>query len=1252
MLQQQRDFSVACTGALAGTRLLGFRNRSQGAVITVSKDVFPYASILQGMTQDEKMEVACFMRQNQGFYGKSLDEILTWLQTHQSQDGMCSLGAGEPSSRKRKIDSQKKQEKEDSHQKQEKEDEKQEKEEESQIRVLSFGTSQLSKISEADKQRLLTDHATFTVREIEAMIPRPASTREEKNHTLMFHRSGWRIAPREDNIVVQPCLKQHLLFDLDSNKQLFSATDLFLVSGKKFILANEKIGIFYTSSQKPDVDPSSALPEKWSHFLKQASLGLLKSLIQKLIRFRGQKVAWDSRLPTNQGDSECDNSVRTDVFLRCCVMQAFLHKGCFVPQLQQYERGLSSTLKRLFVICFEDSWVLSPTMRSVLLGSLVSRADAEFFPNAGLCKEWIDFAVEMLESSDAVVYDSNVDAQIEPPFTHASPCFSRALESFDVFCHYHFLAQCSYFLDVLKSFKWDQSMVLNVAYSHRNKRVSFQRNTHRPPYMYVSRALDHHYDTNIVYLVSSTQVKLASSLINHAEIFGDFKQSIATPFADFFRALFQRHTGLNPRRGLAGHPLPPTSPFQEAVQEAQEILFRMRFSSPSPPTLSTVTREYVPWEYALDPMWIAGEIGHIKVKVGKLEIYVFLSQVKPTPVLTAVRVPARSQKDTTLDSATREKACQMAASMLMNGEVQIKDPQTRKPIVITWDQLSDPGFCLHLKQISAPRTQQEILEWKSKLSFHGFQRLKQLTAGFLREIVFPKLTREGGTDESQNKRVQTANINDVEVFEWLVFVASQAPDVLSPSPGSFHVLLPAVWWTWLDWMSKDKNQSICFSSHSSGLTADSQQRVLNSEQRNAVSKMKQRHRNKKNAHLIVMPTGTGKTLVMMSFLLWLQTMRELPDHILYVVPMESLKSIETELRYFTSKIIVFDARKGGKRKKTTENDNKDEIWVDGKLCFKKGYITLMDSLNHVRIVAGQVDFNTIMPQTLLIVDEFHKELAPKTQRSNIIQCLWANAFLKIGASATPIIGPNIYQLAPFLQDLVPFEITVQNFFAAYSFVVESLLSTGIEVKHETVYVPIDQPSSPPSSPPCSSSSSIDRYWFKMPRSLGGSNTTRLEYSELKELLDVELDFANKKCMELIPELLAKKQGSVMVVARDKAHAEQLSALFSKHSYRVLEMIRKEDVRTVTDPTEADIVLVTLKSEAGYTVLTCPWMILFVTPSNCATRKQILGRNNRLSTPFSLLTYFTLVPGALHGIMFRKQDFCDSFNSLLQEIWKL
>lgn len=1181
--------ALRATGVLAGTQLIGHRPRTRDCIITLDRDLGPLASDIATLKSQGHFPLfVAKCLQLPGFKERfsTAEEMATWLETHADEANATFLGDGTN-------------------------------EAEIKVKVLRVGSGQFLDMEEQNGSgTLLGNEDGFTPSELENLLERPDKTRAGKRHTLVMHKGGFchYVLPSQTELRSRMATCSVLL-NLETGEEV-SKKDISTYAHKKFTLVGPKsdVGVFYEcAGQERPVFPDRHLGVVGKLIAKMTS-GELKSLLQKLIRYASQRVVCG------------EESYPTAEVLQCVMETALLHKGGFVPQIQTVVPGLVSLFKRLAVTIVEDAWVgdaSGDVLHDLMLAAAIAQADTDYFPTPSFVQKVFGIAQAALKSPRGVDYSFERGSKVKPIVL--KPRLSK-------------LARTSALLDWLKSFPWDCWMFRDCAEQlrlHANKLAFEEEKKPRPDSMCVWHYIDHHTAPHVAYYMSPQALRIANSKYNQREWFGDLNDRKDRPYAKLFRYLFHTCSGVNDVRRK--RKVPPDPTFAHYVEEAQSALWLEQYGREllaldrSSATGSLVLLdEAEEVDYEMNALQLAADIGHILVKVDGVGYYVFVSQLNEAceAVFGAVRVPTRDQKDTVIGAMEREHAIAAGKRILVEQGVKLSAQSCfgARTCVLNQDDgrlyfrkgsqqlapLEQPRFSL------ASQTRISVDDLQSRLanvSQACARRLFRLTEGFVTKIELPKITRFGGAD---NKPVHPI---DVDVFR---LCQSLSPLFVLEKQRYFRISDPIVWF-WareacleplvrrLDGMYDCENWN---------MTPDREQRTLTQAQTRALNALQTRNA-ATNVH--VMDTGSGKTLVVMTYLLWLLHNKRLPKKVLFVTPESAIDSVKREIECFTPHVVVRSMRK---------NQRSEEPLADFT-------ITLL-SQDHMRLV-GDIWDDDLM-DTMFVLDEFHLCLDQKTQRTKFMQMFSSGCDQRFALSATPVLNLEIFGIRELLAPLCPFEIKRENFFVAYAHVVQERDTMHFDIIDNTLAVDV--------------SPTNTAYWDLLPANLGGKNTRRLEAADLNTLMDM----AQREASEhMIASTLAHLAlgNTVFLVAKNKVHVEQLASRLRKLKIDNVYCVQSEtDAITLTEKTVCkpsgkyrrwDVVIVPLHCATGYSMTICNVQVSTLYFSNAAKRAQIRGRIKRLGSEWQTLTYEMIECGVIHKLVSNRYNRGDSFNAVLQDV---
>ena len=296
--------------------------------------------------------------------------------------------------------------------------------------------------------------------------------------------------------------------------------------------------------------------------LRPLSIGGLKSLLQKTIRFRAKTVnlgltQHDQQLDVQQHNSSEGSAAGVDT-LSCRPPAAlvaaiaatllFCEAGVFSPELQLYTRGSTSALKRTAVTLVEDSWVegAEQELQALMCLALATQRMPDYEPSREVILATARLAAKAVESPLLVAWRE------EKPVAQQPGLQQRQAKKIEVNSEdAKALTHSWELLNLVKSFQSDIAMLEKVARAatrmHGLKLLQAgdgDVNGRRMEEMPVYHLVDQHTYRGI----------------------GHIGPSSGRTFAQRFAAIFDQTTGFNPR-------LQNTSRFEE-----QPVVMETRFA--------------------------------------------------------------------------------------------------------------------------------------------------------------------------------------------------------------------------------------------------------------------------------------------------------------------------------------------------------------------------------------------------------------------------------------------------------------------------------------------------------------------------------------------------------------------------------------------------------------------------------------------------------------------------------------------------
>jgi len=942
-------------------------------------------------------------------------------------------------------------------------------------------------------------------------------------------------------------------------------------------------------------------------FLKTWPLSGLKSLLQKIIRFRASTISFSDgeTLPTP-----------VVLMVTCSVMIG--HAGSFVPDIQRYVTGLESFTKRLVVTTLEDSASDDINMmNSLLAGSLLAQRVKMWKPSIELIKRWFGFAIEALKADRCFSYKLNDYKIINlRPYVIQEKCKP-----------WHML---SALLDNLKSFELDLIMTRYIAtYPDQPKIIG----TNFPEVMPIWHCVDHHWAPSVAYFYKSSDYV-------HAQSETDTK-----PFAGLFSNIFKCVTGLNFRRDDDVMIYDKNEFFINTLQ-AQKQWYLSRFGQQK---RRKCLKNTYKGTYTLDDSWLAGLVGPLDV--GGQPSKIATMRTSDLYKIAVIKRPARDMKDSLLSQGQIDQGEKKAIQMLQRGlllnkatlptsdfdgaTVILKNKYYLKinTNVIEWDKAKHIVFeiPLHPKAIDRP-VSELLLSVGDGITDDGINSIKNLIrrlspltlarlvfyiSTFQRRFEMMRISRDGGGTKL------SANILDVDVFQTLAQIAYLAPGAIQyvyHLPGVFRVVNAPLWWHIRDQL-KDVLYPIRNFENKWTKLYDHSGRKLWRHQKETIKDVINEHESlRRRGHFLWLKPGSGKTLIVLSYLSYLNEKGVLPSYVIYSLPSSAISTIASEAHHFSFDVDLLVPLVGKSK------ISLDRVHINQSRQPAEYKLTLIDH-DHLRLCVDEL--LAIASQSVFIIDEVHKALN-ETKRTSVALEIAHNAYKFVAMTGTPVIDNKIYKLIGWFDQIVDFEVNERNFWVAANSMLAKNMETGIKVvDHSVSVIMLDQ-------------EERDYQSYVSP-ALGGKNANpSAKDHEMASLVSLK---ACEREMVIKTLSLVQEGRGVMLVAKDAKHVDGLYTMLLKHmnESEIYKMVGNASIHLTTkavkdkDVKPYKVVIVPIKKAEGYTLTYLNAMVTSVYPSNNATREQIRGRIDRLDQERSEIDIYTYHAGVLTYILHHHEE---------------
>lgn len=865
------------------------------------------------------------------------------------------------------------------------------------VEVLQIGSGNFSELEPADIEKLLTQR--LPALEVRNMFPFKIGSKARRN-SLSLIRPFWKVYTSQE---VDNTFAGRVIELEAGDVYVFDQVPARYVAGKpvEFTELGVRIGSNTRFNEETltqvsrDYHSSGVDLDGLDRELSFLTLGGLKSLTQKLIRFRPVRVTFrrDVVYPVE------------DVLVRSLV-KMLLHAGSFVPDIQRYVGGVESCLKRLAVTIVEDSHVSDFTSLVQLLGgALVAQRSKLWRPTDTFLHRLFKTALEALNSDS--YYEWKIDQNYPPVVLGSSP---------------NLYTIASYFIDEIRSLKGDyqlfRALIRNLGASHRST-------LSRPDTMPVWHCIDQHWVPDFVYLFPVDVVK--SLAVPGLE-----------PYSRLLSNVFSKVTGFNTRKldyktsGFVGG---RDSDFVQHVKAAQLTTYQIKTTSYQK---RAVTSNTVTGKYTLDRAWIAGMVGVIE-STQKPPVLITLKPQDPEQFVV-VRRPTRDMKEHTITAEREEAAIEEAKRLLSRGvkldKIASSIPTLNKAMMTRSEVDGDVDFTFHVNgrkmtwddvsnityEVPELVHDESLFHWSSGIAVDAYNKVpltdvvrRALTylTGFKPVIEMPKVSRDGGGTKG------AVSVEDVAVYQFLLIIANLFPAALRRREGSIHifdVVNGPILWSLVDWLRA--RVRVTFSSL--WPVINKPERKPWSHQKDSLREMVEVHKGGRKGHFLWIPVGLGKTFIVLSYVQYLAHKKTLPPYIIYTLPASAIASIINEIKLFGLDYEIMIPNK------TIAKDHPFKDKINNSCTPTKHKITLIEH-DHLRKCEEQLTSH--ITEALFIIDEVHKALN-ETKRTALALQLSHLAVDFIALTGTPIIDTNVYKLIWWLEQIVPFEVNELNFWVA------------------------------------------------------------------------------------------------------------------------------------------------------------------------------------------------------------------------------
>jgi superfamily II DNA or RNA helicase len=964
----------------------------------------------------------------------------------------------------------------------------------------------------------------------------------------------------------------------------------------------------------------------------------LKSVLQKCIRYGASRVSisFDPRTM-----KVCDRLIDMSLFSTVAWYMLFVCEGSFNPNIQRFVRGRESAFKRLAVSIAEDSHLanIKDITRFVSYAWLMQKV-----PDYKIPKHGVLTAMRAVVEACQTTYKFAVEDYREFE-QHQIPDFDEGMTP---------TAIASKVISICGSFGSDIQLFQSMYESDGKAHV--YRNT-RPASMELEHAIDHHCFPELVYFTNIEWFTKHRSMTSRVaeNIFDIMWKKLScinyriNKFVDWEDEDVKALRTARARFVRARHIL---------ADKASQGMDSSNDESPSEEPQSEVILKTV-----LSESWMAGMVGsltgsqHLKwvatLRPDDSDSFIFVRKVarndrNPSPTLESAElevanmelqekfakgvrassVPIAWMKKATIHrtgddwiiSAARQNAFWSDAKhvTLKYPRISVVSPARNQ---YSFSYIGKKGFADQPDAMPALSSLYDIKE---------FARAAALIFSDFTEIKLPSISRDGG---GTKLKVTAYDVGAYQIIHQLV---RMYPSVLKVKDKLTFDVIDPVGLTFLRKFMGDELNRLRHASTGDeeegawGPIKDKQNRTLYKYQTKAVNALSDNYNQGKKGSFIWLTVGSGKSLIVLSFLKQLIEEDRMPKYVLYTLPAGALQSLCDEIDALGFEVILLSP--------VIRPPNKIIVKGVEIKCIRdvkhiKPYTVTIVIHDHLRIVDDLI--MPIMPETYFIVDEVHKAVSDTLRTSTMLNCaLLSQSFCAM--TGTPTLDGKTTSLIPWLRMISDSPITSRNHLAAINSMISDCINVGVNVEEFVEEVEMI-------------AEMVPKYQKHLPRKLGGSND-----AFGKGDLVASLDYCYASCDEhIIKCAIENRARGVFIVARDAAHQARLNSAMIAEGEEAFLITGKTSINHTDRSVEEGakdwrFVITTKQYSEGYTLTRLSMMLWSPYFSNQASRTQMLGRICRVGQKSASVKYVTYVCGLLERFR-EKYQHAKNIESMLSSL---
>lgn len=668
-------------------------------------------------------------------------------------------------------------------------------------------------------------------------------------------------------------------------------------------------------------------------------------------------------------------------------------------------------------------------------------------------------------------------------------------------------------------------------------------------------------------------------------------------YENLFQDMWKYVSGINPRKGKKFI----KNEFFNNVREAQKLLWLSRTVKPLAREKMGKTVEY---KYTLDKSWLSGLLGNVEFNIKHTTV---IATLRPDDLsINVIKKPSRDSKDVPqLTDEEKYLAYTYFEQMLENG---IKLKSNIFPDFKVVKKINDEYYINNINLSDAFNLKDNFMVLKHIKSTVENSFIYQDYGIDENSDQFLNLMLEKFSDKNLRRLIyyinnykskielNTNDGQDTSVFYFLSYLCILYPAFISHDKSDFNI--KPLFWVIRDKIIKyfnDKNKTVNINWNV--VAKDKLDRPLWEHQIDSLQRMIDRKNNNKKGNILWIPVGMGKTLIVLYYIKYLIDNNLMPEYCIYTLPPSAMDNIIKEINYFNLPYLVIEKHK-----------------------HVKNQVINLIKHDHLRFL--EEELKNVAPNSLIIFDEFHY-FFNETIRTKVGLELSKLSHDFVCLSGTVIKDTNIKSLIRWLEQIVDFEVNLNNYWAAVSAMISKKVYTRVAVERYEIEAPIDK-----------------RYY---------------ETTSFKEKVAICYESCYIVMIDYVIEYINQGQ-RVFLVAKNYNIQEKFKnmlmekGLDEKHIF----LITKDNTITIDDKYQGDIycVITTLHHNTGYTLSGITIMITSVYFTNEFVREQLEGRINRINQISNVIYIITVYSGLLYYVLekYKKtRNLVEAFKQFATEI---